>query len=350
MSIVARFAALLLALNLSIVAEAAGPKVIIAKPQQMELADRAEALGTLRANESVTITASVTETIVGLHFDDGQWVDAGTVLVELNSDEERARLDEVRVRIAEAENQYNRVKSLVDNRSASQSLLDERLRDLDMARAERVAIEARLARRTIKAPFAGVLGLRNLSVGALVTPGEQIVTLDDDRVLKLDFAVPSLYLATLELGQQIETRASAFGDQVLTGIIHSIDSRVDPITRSIQVRALIPNPERRLRPGLLMRVELLRQPRTALVIPEEGLQHLGATHRIMVLDAKDQAQQRQVQIGLRRPGEVEIVSGLEADERVIIHGQDRVRPGQAVQVIGVMDDTTSLAELLGSRR
>ena len=229
----------------------AATPVIVAEARLEPVAERIEALGTLRANESVGITSNVTETISVVHFDDGQRVSEGAMLVEMTSAEEHALLEEAQARVAEAQSQYDRVRSLVAQGSASESLLDERKRDLDTARAMLVALESRLADRVVKAPFDGVVGLRNISRGALVEPGDLITTLDDDSVMKLDFTVPSLYLAQLKPGLQIQARARPYGERAFDGVVRGIDTRIDPVTRSVQVRALLPNPARALRPGLL---------------------------------------------------------------------------------------------------
>jgi membrane fusion protein (multidrug efflux system) len=332
-------------------AEAPGPvPVIAAEVRRDQFVDRVEALGTLKANESVSVTANVTETVSAIHFDDGERVEKGQVLVEMTSAEEHALLEEAQARVAEAERQYDRVKSLVAQRSASESLLDERKRDLDTARALLVAIESRLADRLIKAPFAGVLGLRNISPGALVEPGDLITTLDDVSVMKLDFAVPSVFLTDLEPGLRIATKARAYGERTFAGKIRSIDSRVDPVTRSIQVRALIPNPDRTLKPGVLMQVELLRNPRETLVIPESGLLQQGRDQFVLLVGEGGTVERRQVRAGARRPGEVEIVDGLTAGDKVITHGNDKVRPGQRVRIQAFDDGTKSLHEMLESAR
>ncbi len=263
--------------------------VLVAEARTEPLAERVEALGTLKANESVAITSNVTETISAIHFDDGQRVRQGETLVEMTSAEEQALLGEAQARVAEAEQQYQRVKSLAAQRSASESLLDERRRDLETARALLVAIESRLADRLIKAPFDGILGLRNISRGALVEPGDLITTLDDDSLMKLDFTVPSVYLGSLKPGLRIEARARPFGDQVFDGVIRGIDSRVDPVTRAIGVRAVLPNPERLLKPGLLMQVDLLVNPRDAVVVPESALLHQGREHYLAVIVQSDGA-------------------------------------------------------------
>jgi len=324
--------------------------VIVAEVRRDGFVDRVEALGTLKANESVSVTANVTETVSAIHFDDGQRVEAGQVLVEMTSAEEHALLEEARVRAAEAQRQYERIKSLVAQRSASESLLDERKRDLDTSRALLVAIESRLADRLIRAPFAGVLGLRNISPGTLVEPGDLITTLDDDSVMKLDFAVPSLFLTDLAPGLGIEAKARAYGARTFTGEIRSIDSRVDPVTRAIQVRALLPNPDRTLKPGVLMQVELLRNPRNTLVIPEAALLQQGQDHFVMLVGEGDKAERRQIRIGARRPGEVEVIEGVAAGDRVISHGNDKVRPGQQVRIQAIDDGTRSLQEMLAEKQ
>lgn len=316
-------------------AAAAPVPVFTAVVGRQPLAERIEALGTLQANESVSITSNVTETVSAVHFDDGQRVRAGDLLVEMTSAEEHALLEEAKVRADEADRQYRRVKSLVEQRSASESLLDERRRDLDTTRAVLVALESRLADRIIKAPFSGVLGLRNISRGALVEPGDLITTLDDDSVMKLDFAVPSVFLTGLVPGLTIEARTAAFGDREFTGVVHVIDSRVDPATRSVAVRALLPNPGGSLKPGLLMQVRLLMNPRDGNVIPEAAILQQGQQHFVMrVAEGKDGpvAERREIRIGTRLPGLVEVAAGLDTGERVITDGSDQVRAGQRIAV------------------
>jgi membrane fusion protein (multidrug efflux system) len=340
--------ALLGAVGMAVAAPPATP-VIVATVQAVPFEDRVEALGTLRANESVALTASVTETVRALHFDDGDRVEAGQLLVEMTSTEEQAQLREARARELEAASQYRRVQSLAKQGTASQSLLDERSREWQTARAQLVAIESRLSDRLLKAPFSGVIGLRNISVGALVEPGDLISTLDDDSVLKLDLSVPSVYLATLKPGLPVVAKTRAYGNREFRGELRSIDSRVDPVTRSVVARVLLPNDDRMLKPGLLMQVTLEKDPRTALVVPESALMPAGREQFVLVVVPDGEgykAERRQVSIGARRPGVVEVVSGLEAGEQVVTHGTLRVRPGQAVAIQAVDDGHQPLDVLL----
>ena len=333
------------------VAVAAAPPtpVIVSAVRSVPFEDRIEALGTLRANESLALTASVTETVSALYFDDGDRVIQGKVLVEMTSAEEHALLNEARALANEAERQYRRVQSLATQGTASKSLLDERGREWETARARLVAIESRLSDRLIKAPFAGVVGLRNISVGALVEPGDLITTLDDDAVMKLDLAVPSVYLSSLTPGLEVTATTRAYGETAFAGKVRSIDSRVDPVTRSVLVRVMVPNQDRLLKPGMLMQVVLRQDPRQAIVVPEAALMPIGRDQFVLLAvpqESGHKVERRQLRIGSRRPGEVEVLEGLRPGELVITHGTMRVRPGQDVKVRAIDDGSKPLAEML----
>jgi membrane fusion protein (multidrug efflux system) len=323
------------------------PLVIVAEVIEDEFIERIEALGTLKANESVELTVNVTETVTSIHFDDGQRVKAGQVLVEMTNREEHALLQEARATLNEAKRQYNRVSRLESQGIEAQSLLDQRRREVDTARARLAAIESRLADRLITAPFSGVIGLRNLSIGALVETGDTITTLDDDTTMKLEFAVPSVYLADLQPGLMIRARSRAYRERVFEGEVKVVDSRVDPVNRSILVRAMIANTDRLLKPGMLMTVELLHNPRRTLVIPESALMPKGRDQFVFVVDGKEnRVVKRKISIGLRRPGEVEVVSGLQMGERVITHGTDKAKADGTVRIKGVQKSEVAIDALL----
>jgi membrane fusion protein (multidrug efflux system) len=326
--------------------------VIVAEATPTAFADEVEALGTLSANESVSLTVNVTETISAVHFDDGDRVDSGAVLVEMTSREEHAQLEEARATVNEARRQYERIRSLEAQGTAAKSLLDERKREWETARARLAAIESRLADRLVRAPFAGVLGLRDLSVGALVQPGDRVTTIDDDSVMKLDFQVPATRLGMLQAGLGVIATSRAYSGHRFEGSVKSVNSRIDPVTRSVRVRALLPNPERLLKPGMLMQVTLLHNPRNALVIPEEALLPLGARQYVNVVNEADgnKIDKREITIGSRRPGEVEVLKGLQAGDKVITHGNIKLRPGQPVNIRIVDDGSIPLADMLRSLR
>lgn len=326
------------------------PAVIVAEAHMQRLQDSIQALGTLRANEAVTLSATITDRISAIRFDDGDRVEQGQVLVEMTSAEERAQLAEAQATVAEARAQFERLQSLVKQGTAAQSLLDEQRRNLDTARARLQAIESRLQDHLIRAPFAGVVGLRNISLGALVKPGDVITTLDDDHRLKLEFPIPATRLASIAPGQPIVATTPAYGDRRFEGRVSSIDSRVDPVTRSVLVRAVIPNPERLLKPGLLMQVALQGRARDAVVIPESAILPLGRENFVLVVvDGESlHVERRAVTLGARRAGIVEVRDGLGVGERVVTQGAIKLRPGQPVRVRAVQQGDESLRDLLNT--
>ena len=329
--------------------DARSPVAVIVAPVHLgEMVDRIEALGTTRANESVGITASVTDVVQELLFDDGQTVEAGAVLAILDKAEEEADLRAAQAILSERRLAFQRAQELESRQFAATAQLDERRAALLEAEAAIQAIEARIANRVILAPFGGVVGIRDISPGALVEPGDLITTLDDLSVIKLDFTVPAVFLPTLERGLPIVAKASAFGGREFTGEISSVGTRVDPVTRSITARALIPNPDEALRPGLLMTVELLKDVRRSLIIPEEAVIPRGRQTHVLVVDSETEtAENQEVELGARRPGAVEVLGGLEEGELVITHGALRVAPGQRVTIEAMETGSEPLSELLG---
>lgn len=329
--------------------------VIVAPVQQQAVADQVEALGTLRANERVEITTRVSEVVTAVHFSDGQRVEAGQLLVELSGDEEQALLSEFQYTVDEAEAQLQRIRAVAQRGDASKSLLDEQLRERNVAQARLRAIESRLQDRQITAPFAGLLGLRNVSVGTYVSPGNILTTLIDDRQLKLDFSVPAVYLSELRPGMTIEAKSRVYPGKVFTGEVIALNNQVDTVSRAVTVRALIPNPKHVLIPGLLLEVTLATRQRQALLIPEEALLPNGNDQFVFVavnIDGRFQAERRQVTIGSRWPGLVEIRSGLKAGEQVVIHGGDKLKNGVFIKITdkNAVSEFLSVLDLSDSRQ
>lgn len=300
--------------------------VVQAQPWQ----DRLEALGTAKANESVTLTAKVTETVVRVNFDDGDMIEAGRWLVDLSGRAEVAALDEAQANYQEALQQYQRQVELVRQGTLAKGTLDTLIAARDAAKARADAIRARLADRVISAPFAGLLGFRQVSPGTLVTPGTPIATLDDISIIKLDFSLPETAIAAVQPGQTVLARSAAFPGREFAGTVRSLDARVDPVTRAIVVRAELPNPDALLRPGMLLNVELALAERQALAIPEIALIQVGTQQSVFRVGANDQVEQVPVRGGARRRGEVEIVDGLAAGDRIVIEGLVKLRTGMRV--------------------
>lgn len=323
--------------------------VIVERVGSQRLADPLEALGTLRANETVQITATVSDVITQINFEDGQSVRAGDPLVQLADSEAAALLAEVEYEAEEAERQHQRVARLVAQGNAPEALLDERRREWRAAASRAEAARARLADRTIRAPFSGHVGLRQVSPGTLVVPGDVITTLVDDSQMKLDFTVPAIYLATVRPGTPIEATTPVYPNRRFAGEVLSVDSTIDPVTRSITVRAIVPNEQRDLVPGMLMTLNLLRNERVAVLISEEAIVPRGQDTFVMVVDTTNEpyrAEQRQVQTGTRVPGRVEVVAGLRPGELIVTHGALKLRPGSPVRIHAEDDGSRPIAELL----
>ena len=310
---------------------AAATIVVMDRVAPVEWRDSLEALGTARANESVTLTAKVSETVRKVAFDSGDIVRAGDVIVDLSSGAQLAGLEEARASYQEAERQLARGQELAQTKIISESQLDTQRSTRDAAKARMDVVRAQLSDRVITAPFDGILGLRRVSPGSLVTPGTEIATLDDISVIKLDFTIPETNLFVLrEKGQDIAARSETYPDRNFAGKVASVDSRVDPVTRSVTVRAEIPNPERQLRPGMLLSVQLFQSPRQAIVVPEIAVIQVG-TEAFVYRVAQDQTAERaRVTLGARRRGEVEVVSGLAAGDTIVTEGAVKLRDGARV--------------------
>lgn len=307
--------------------------VVVTFAGKANFADRIEALGTAHANESVVITARVMETIQRINFQDGETVDADTVLVELTSTEESAQLDEARANYDESLRRYARIEDLAGKGTESQARLDSVTAARDAARARLAELRARLSDRLVRAPFRGVLGLRSVSPGGLVQPGDRITTLDDIDRIKVDFSVPERFLASLVPGQLIQTQSAAYPGRSFEGRISAIDTRIDPRSRAVRARAEIPNPDHALRPGMLLSLEVRANPRTSTALPEEALVPRGEKQFIVFVDADERAQRMEVRIGRREPGLVEILDDLPEGARIVIDGSTRVRPGGRVRIV-----------------
>lgn len=304
--------------------------VVIHNVGMVEFRDVIEGLGTAQASESVDIMARVTQNVRALHFNDGDDVTEGQLLVALNDREEQARVQELEFRLAETQRQLNRLRELAAENAASRSMIDEQEVRVEQTLAELEVARTRLAEMTIHAPFAGRLGIRQISRGSLVRPGDVITTLDNISPIYVDFSVPEIYLPSLATGQRVSGLSSAYPGRDFEGRIVSLASRVDPITRSIQVRASLPNENRELRPGMLMRVRLERQVDTALMVPESAVTPIRNEFIVFKVNEDNIVERTNVEIGRRQPGWVEILEGLSEGDVIVREGVVRLRDGLPV--------------------
>ena len=303
--------------------------VMTAQPKLKDFALEVEALGTVRANESVDITAKVADRVTAIHFEEGKQVRKGDVLVELDNAEALADLAAAEAAERDSRSQYKRSQELFQTKALSEAQLDQLEATMLANQARVAAARSRVRDRIITAPFNGRVGLRNASLGGLVNPGGVITTLDDLSVVKLDFAVPELFLSSLKPGLTVAAQSDAYPNATFKGRVDSVDTRVDPTTRAVVVRALIDNRDSRLRPGMFMTLRLVRSEGKALMLPETAIVPEDSKHFVFVV-ADGKAEKREVTIGRRRPGEVEILKGVTDEDLVVTDGTLNVHDGTPV--------------------
>lgn len=319
--------------GISVAQDRTAPGVIVASAEVKSFPLSAEALGNARANESVDIRPKISATLTEILFEEGQEVEAGEVLVKLDNLEQVADLAAARAALVDSEASFRRSSELFRTNvvAKSQLLQDEAKKIADEALVS--VAEKRLADTIVRAPFAGRLGLRRVSIGSLVNPDTVITTLDDTHIIKVDFDLPEIYLSRLEPGLRVLAHSAAFPDHDFTGEVSSVDTRVDPVSRTVRVRSVMENTEGHLRPGMFLTVNLLNDSIEALVIPERALIPERSVQYVYVVGDNQVVEKRAVQIGRRRPGEVEVVSGLSAGEVVIVDGTQKARAGQPVEIL-----------------
>ena len=292
--------------------------------------DSLQAIGSVKARESVALTSKVSEVVQDVHFESGDVVSAGTPLVTLRGDSQQAALVSAQALYAEADQLYKRQAALADQQLVARASIDTQkaIRDAALARVQQM--RADIGDRNVRAPFAGVLGLRQVSPGALITPSTVIATLDDVSRVYADFQVPESALASVQAGNQVIGRTVAYPGREFTGNVSTVDARLDPNTRAVTVRADFPNPDRVLRPGMLLDLRLFRPERQALVIPELAVVQVGRESFVYRVTADGSVEQAKVVAGVRRDGKVEIVEGLASGERIVVEGTGKLRPGVKV--------------------
>jgi membrane fusion protein (multidrug efflux system) len=307
--------------------------VTVHEVQHEPFAEVIEALGTALANEAVIISVQDTEIVSDVMFSDGDVVEQGQLLLKLNNREELARVNELQVSLDEANRQYIRLKNLAQENATSEQLLDEQQARVKTLKAQIEVANAQLAELEVRAPFAGVLGIRQVSVGALVRPGDMITTLDDLETVKVDFGISEQHLQAVEVNQIVDATSVAYPDEVFRGEIVGVDSRIDPVTRAIQVRALIDNSQLKLRPGMLLTLNLEKNVSDSLVIPEKALIPNQDRQFVFVVNDQGVAHRVEVQTSGRVPGKVRIVEGLSEGDQVVLEGTMRIREGSRVTIL-----------------
>ena len=289
------------------------------------------AIGTLRSNESVVVRPEISGRISEIGFTEGARVEKGQLLVALDSSVYAAEVQQARANLALAETNFKRTTDLERDKFVSATAKDQSLNGLRVAQANVALAEARLAKTQIRAPFSGVIGIRQVSVGDYVKEGQDLVTLEDISSLKVDFRLPEVMLTDLRRGQAVEVASDAMANRTYTATLDAIDPLVDQNGRAVILRARLKNTDGQLRPGMFVRTRLILAERAnALTVPEEALMPSGADQFVYkVVDGK--ATRVKVKTGLRRGSQVEVVEGLQAGDVVVTAGQIKLREGVAVR-------------------
>lgn len=296
------------------------------------LTDHLEAMATTSALQDVDVTANIAGKVMAVYFKSGQQVAAGDVLVELDDAIPRARLREAEAIEREDRRLLEHYETLDKTQAVSRNVLEEQRARVDISKARVETARAELAEFTIRAPFSGFLGGRLVSTGALVSPGTVITTLDNLDVLRVDFTVPERWLSRLVRGQAVTASSVAWPGIVFDAEVTSIGPRVDPATRAVRVRAHMRNSDLRLRPGMLLDLALVSDPRSALVVSEKALMQEGSERYVYLVDNDDTVVRQAVTTGQRRYGLVEILDGLDVGQKVVTEGIQKVREGSTVRI------------------
>ena len=296
--------------------------------------DEANAVGTLRSDESVVIRPEIAGRIAEFRFDEGQSVKKGALLATLDSSEVRAQLASAVAQAKLDAQRLERAEDLHKKNFISRQALDEAHSNHARSQASRQEVEAKLAKSEIRAPFNGVAGLRQVSQGAYVAAGTDLARLEKIDQLKLDFRVPEVYLSKLKAAQQVKVQVDAYPDDAFSGTIYAIEPAVDEATRTVVIRAKVSNAELKLRPGMFGRVQVqLAVREKAVWVPEQAIVPKGQDAFVFRV-ANGKADLVKVQTGARKVGEVEIRNGVAAGDLVVTEGTQRIGPGSAVSVIG----------------
>ncbi|MCL4744613.1 MAG: efflux RND transporter periplasmic adaptor subunit [Burkholderiaceae bacterium] len=305
--------------------------VEVARAEKVALSEDLQAVGNLRANESVMLKPEIPGRIVSLGFVDAARVSAGVLLVQLDPSVLAAQVEQSRAELALARASYERTEDLAKRNFVSGSARDQAAATLKVQEARLQLAEAQLAKTRIVAPFAGVLGLRNVSIGDFVKDGADLVMIEDVSSMKVDLRLPERYAGDLRKGQAIEVSVDSFPGRTFAARLEAIDVQIDANGRSLLARGRLSNPDGALRSGMFAKVRVvIKEKPAAVVIPEEAILPVGSDVFVYRIDA-GKAMRVKVKTGIRRDGRVEIVEGVKAGDLVVTAGQLRL-PRDAMEV------------------
>ncbi|ADE13311.1 efflux transporter, RND family, MFP subunit [Nitrosococcus halophilus Nc 4] len=295
-----------------------------------------QAVGSLVATQGIYVTNEVAGLIEAINFESGQQVEKGKLLLQLEDSVDQADLKGLLAEQKLGELQFQRAARLVKEKSISRSTYDESEAQLENAQAKVAAKRALIRKKQIRAPFSGLLGIRQVNLGEYLAPGSRIVLLQALDPIYVDYSLPERYFSSLSQGQAVFITVQAYPAQIFEGRIIAINPGIDPASRNVRVRAIFPNPNLRLRPGMFAEVKtLLPEQKQVLTVPQTAITYNPYGNMVFVIQEKNGGlvvQQQLVQTGKVREGQVEIVKGLQVGERVVSAGQMKLHNGQQVQI------------------
>lgn len=290
-----------------------------------------ESIGNAIANESVDIAANITERVTDIFFSDCEYVTKGQKLVQLNLERKLAEKEQIVANLQEQERELARLKKLNQQKLIQTREYDTQYSAWLKARAALAEIEAKIKERTICAPFDGFLGIRKISIGAMVAPGTIITTLDDIKKIKVDFPLPEKYSLAIALNQPIIATSIAIPNVEFHGTISAISPRVSSISRNIMIRGIINNDNQLLRPGMMLKIKIQLNDRIGIQIPEKSLSSIGEKYFVFILNG-DKVEQRFVSIGEQKNGMIEIIKGLNVGEKIVVDGVAKLMNGMKIKI------------------
>ncbi len=300
-----------------------------------------EAIGSITPVRGVVVSAEVPGIVRKIYFDSGQHVEEGELLVELDVEVDRAELDALQADRRLAEITRNRVSQIVSDNLGPRSELDEAQANLDRTEAEIAAKQAMIRKKSIRTPFAGELGIRIINPGQYLAAGDEIVQLVGLDPIYAEYSLPERHLSEIRVGQSVTARVQAYAGTIFEGSIYAISPSIQTASRSVRIRALIANPDRRLRPGMFAEVDTLLDERDrVLTLPERAVTYNPYGESVFLVQESDGEKTvalTQIKTGQVRNGRVEIVSGLDEGAEVVSDGHNKLRNGQAISVDNSVD-------------
>jgi membrane fusion protein, multidrug efflux system len=308
-------------------------QVIAAEAKRQSVAETLAVVGTLAANEFIEVKSETDGTIAEILFDEGQPVKKGDMLIRLDESKLSAALAEAEANLKLAATTFERNKQLYREKLISQQEYDQAAA---LFQANQATVELRkrqLQDTRILAPFSGIAGARSVSPGQVIAKNTTLTWLIDLEVIKAEFNVPERFLSEIKPGQSVELKVAAFPKEKFKGEVYFLAPQIDPNTRTMLMKARIPNREHRLKPGMFANLDLtLTLRENAIMIPESAIMAMGDRTLVYVIGADGMAQMRPVKVGLRMPNQIEVVNGLEVGETVVAEGLQKVRPGAPVKI------------------